>query len=83
MIYFRKEKFKVLRNNALYLEDACECGRNFKYSVRDGQVVLLGQGKNSVRYVNSGERSVQRLSESRREHMNCLLLPVTESRLNT
>jgi len=79
MIYYRKDKFNVIPNYAFCLEETCECGRNFKYSIKDGQVVRLGPGKRIVRYISIGER----LSEICKECMKCLCFPVTESRLNT
>ena len=83
MIYYRKDKFNVIPNYAFCLENACESGRNFKCSIRDGQVVCPGPGKKSVRYLNTGEWFVPLLSEICQEYMKWRSLPVTESRWNT
>jgi hypothetical protein len=49
MIYYYEDKFNVISNYAFCLEDACESGRNFKYNIRDGQVVRLGPGEKERR----------------------------------
>ena len=45
MIYYRKEKLNITHNYKFCLEDGSESGRNFKYNIRDGQMVRLGPGK--------------------------------------